>query len=210
MAFAYGDAVFGYGYYSATKYIDGAASIAATSATSSPTGTFVIEGTANTIQGTSSTASAAVEVYDGLALAGASAVGSTATGVRVQSASATSSASASNSAAGIRIGEGSSVIDATAAFTSAGLRIGEGAATSAATTTTSANAVFSITVSVSFSGQATIPAVNYIRYLPFSASTSASASFTASGVEKWEPIGTTSTTWATIAETSTTWTNIAA
>lgn len=108
MARGYGIANFGDGNYGVTTYVDATASGSVVATTSviggkvyygsaafsassdgSAVGVFVIEGSSQDVTAVSTTASAAVEVFDGLASMGGSAVGSTASGTKVIQGSAT-------------------------------------------------------------------------------------------------------------------------
>ena len=223
----YGGYNYGDGYYSATKYVDAVATATA-SANVTPTGNriqpgdasisasasgtadsvFVIDASAQTIQGTATTASAAVEVFDGLASGGGSAAGSTATGIRVQNASATASPSATVSADAQRIGEADSSVAASASITAAGLRIGDSASLIEASTSGSVSGVFIVAAQAEVATSLNID-VNYIRLRFVSGSTTITGTMTATAIEKWEPISTDSQTWDTISESSTIWNEVA-
>jgi hypothetical protein len=123
MARTYGEANYDTGLYGVTTYIDAVIAGSAASA-STADGVFLIDGSVNDIVGTSATASAAIEVYDGMAHFGASAVGTTATGYATRNASALSSPSATGSALLQFVTNAEASTSATSAVTSAGERIG--------------------------------------------------------------------------------------
>lgn len=150
MGRVYGESTFGDSYFGVTKYLDGV-SAPAGSATSSASGVFVIDGTANTVIATSATASAAVEVYDGLASSGGSAVGSTATAYRTRNVSATSSATATGTASLQFLSNGNGTVTASASTDSTGERIAIGTASVTATSgfDASANATYQPTLDLS-------------------------------------------------------------
>lgn len=176
--FAYGDSYYGLrAYDQTTGVVEDSAAIGAASSTNTATAVNVIDASANTIQGTSATASAALEVYD---------------------AAATITPSASTNSSGTKVREGSATASASASTNASGLRIGESSATASAEAVGQGSGVFSITVAVSFSGQATVsPTINRVRKSP---STVVPVSATAAiGREKWERITNDSNTWTTIA-----------
>lgn len=84
-----------------------------------------------------------------------------------------------------------------------------GAGEVAATSSTSANAVYTIKGSGIVSGQSAVT-ISYIRRRSVSAASTGTSGTLTIAREKWEPIDVSTTpTWATIAETSTTWNEVA-
>lgn len=151
MGRVYGESTFGDSLYGVTKYLDGATALTG-GATSSASGVFVIDGSANTVVATSATASAAVEVYDGLASGGGSAVGSTATAYRTRNVSATIAASITSASASLQfLSNGEAHSTPAASTTSTGERIAIGTASVTATSgfDASANATYQPTLAIS-------------------------------------------------------------
>lgn len=227
----YGTSDYGQSLYGQTLYLDGVATVSATAtpsasanrvriadssvgaiaSVSSPTGEFMIDASANTIQGSATTASAAVEVFDGLASGGGSAVGSTATGTRVREVSAPSSASASATASLQFITNASASVSASASNTAACERVRLVSKQIDGQSAFSASGNITAVGSASSSGTASI-VVDFIRERSVAANTVQTVSTFASvdGREKWEPVSATSMTYDTIPETSITWSKIAA
>ena len=216
----YGVSDYGESLYGQTKFLDGVAIVAASASTSAvggevfygdasfsastttaSAGVFVIDGSANTIQGTSSLASAAVEVFDGLASMGGSAVGSTGSGTRVREASATSTASVTNATASIQFITNAEASTACSASTTAAcirVRLADGSVTGLSGFDASAN--ITAVGEATPQGQASV-SINYIRERSVAANAIQSVSAFASvdGREKWEPISYTPVTWSEIA-----------
>lgn len=215
----YGIANYDTGLYGVTTYIDAVATgtasasvsavggevfygdaLISASSTTASAGVFVIEGAANTIQGTSSLASAAVEVFDGLASMGGSAVGSTGSGTRVREVSATSSASASLTASlqFITNASGSTACSASTTAACIRARLADGSITGLSGFDASAN--ITAVGEATPQGQASV-SINYIRERSVAANAIQGVSAFASvdGREKWEPISYTPITWSEIA-----------
>ena len=228
----YGTSDYGQSLYGQTLYLDGVAtvsasatpsatcnrvaladsSIAATASVSSPTGEFMIDAAANTIQGTSSVASAAVEVFDGLASGGGSAAGSIASGTRIREASATAAASASNTASlqFITNASGSTAASASVAISYERVRLVAPTVNGQCTFTATAN--YDVIASSTITGAASLDNVNWIRERNAESNVvQGTGSFASTnGREKWESITTGSQSWDTISQTSITWSEIAA
>jgi hypothetical protein len=166
--FAYGDSYYGLRAFDQTYgVVFDASALATAAATTTASAGYVIEGSANTVQAVSTTASAAVEIID---------------------ASASISSSATNTCDGVRVGESAATVSATATNTSSAEVVYLGSSSVSAATTTTASGVFSITVAVSFSGQASVT-INYIRRRKSEARTVQGVSgFAATARKKWEPL----------------------
>ena len=209
----YGTSDYGQSLYGVTLYLDGVATVSASASVASLTGEFVIEGSANTVQGTSSVASAAVEVFDGLASGGGSAAGSTVSAERIQLGSATSAGSASTTASLQFITNASGSTAATATLTSAGLRVPEGSATIPGAVTFTSQAFITAKGVSTVTGSASVADLDGIGYRvrEAEASTVQGVSTFASvdGREKWEAITIGAQSWDTISTTSITWSNVA-
>jgi len=217
----YGISDYGQSLYGETKYLDGIAAVSATasntsacerialgsaslsasSSVSSPTGEFMVDASANTIQATSATASGAVEVFDGLASGGGSAAGSTASGTRVREVSATSTASSSNSASLQFITNAVASGSASATPSISYERVREFAPEISGTCTFDASANFTVVNSATVTALSATDNVNYIRERNTSGQTVQGVLAFASvdGREKWERLPYTSTDWSDIA-----------
>lgn len=230
MARGYGVANFGDGNYGVTTYVDAVASgsVSATVtviggevfygsssisafASGSASGVFVIDAAVQDITAVSATASAAVEVFDGIASMGGSAVGSSVAGTRVREAAALASSSASGSAELQFITNAAASTSMQSAMTAAGIRVALG------------HAEYSMQSEFLASGN--ITAVGYAAPSPVSSLTityirersigvntvlAQSVVIPVAGREKWESFTPTSELWTQIPATSESWTPILA
>lgn len=219
MARTYGQSTYGDSLYGVTNFVDGVATaspsasnsgsaeviylsdatISASASVSSPTGEFMVDATANTIQGTSSTASAAIEVFDGLASGGGSAVGSTASGTRVREASATSTASLSTTASLQFITNASGSVTASAGFDAVAFKTTNTGALIEPTAELTSSCVIEAVGASTVSASANIVIIGQYTAKGAANTVQTVSTFTSSGREKWEPLADTPEVWTRIA-----------
>jgi hypothetical protein len=226
----YGIANYGDGKFGVTTYVDASASASVTALTaviggevfygstaiSASTsgvaaGVFVIEGAAQDATAVSTVASAAVEVFDGLASMGGSAVGSSGSAIRVREASAATAVGITSATASLQfITNASADTSASASVTALAKRVALGLGGVAVTTTVSASA--NITAhGVSLFEPSSTTSINYIRERSVAvAPVVMLSSVMVNGIEKWEAFTPVSETWTTILAVNETWTKIAA
>jgi len=214
----YGIANYGDGKFGVTTYVDASASASVTasttiiggevfygstaisaSASGVAAGVFVIEGSAQNVTAVSTVASAAVEVFDGLASMGGSAVGSSGSATRVREASASIEVGLTSSASLQFITNASADTSASASVTASAERVALGLGGVAATTTVSASA--NITArGVSLFEPSSTTSINYIRERSVAVTPVVMLSLVvASGIEKWEKITPANEVWTPIA-----------
>mgnify|MGYP003644879926 CR=1 FL=1 len=219
MSRGYGIANYGDGKFGVTTYVDASASVSVTASTTviggevfygsaaisaltsgAAAGVFVIEGSAQDATAVSTVASAAVEVFDGLASMGGSAVGSGGSATRVREASAAIVAGITSATASLQfITNARADTSASASGTALAERVALGRGEGVATTTVSASA--NITAhGVSLFESSSAASINYIRERNVAVAPVVILSLVvANGIEKWEKITPANEVWTPIA-----------